>query len=80
MKIDDRFMVDKTSRLSGYHLTQVDIPCPGSGYHLLLPLSRKEKISLPGSDSETLCKMPSWLSKLLNTERMKQKLENRNNK
>ena len=52
MSSTNTFKVDKTCRLSSYHLPEVDIPYRQSGYHLLLSGAVKVKISLPGSVSE----------------------------
>ncbi len=55
MKSTDSVQVDKTCRLSGYHLPKIGVSCQMRGYCLLLSRSPKVKISLPGSDSEKLC-------------------------
>jgi len=52
MRLTNKIKVDKTCRLSSYHLLEVDIPCRQNGYHLLLSGAVKVKISLPGSVTE----------------------------
>lgn len=52
MRLSNEIKVDKTCRLSNFHLSKVDITCRQNGHHLLLIGVVKVKISLSGSDSE----------------------------